>query len=418
MPVPILIEKARNLRMKGEFYEALEVLDSYRNTLESHQRSEIIQCLNEESQCLFRSGKNVKAEEKSQKALKLAEKIPIDKKGIADAFNNLGSIYCNKGELDKGDEFYKKSLILREEIGDQIDIAASLNNIGTLYTLRGELGHAEEYYLRCLTLKETINVSDWSIATTLNNLGIVLWKKGNLTKAQSSFHRCIDLYEKAGGNPQSLAEAYYNLVHVLLLQDALEEAMIQVEKLLNLSRINLSDIVAKACIAAGLLELKRCNLQLALDYGEKAIPLAASIPLFTIAIEAMYLVAQALLQLYILTKHHSHRAHLEAVLIEVEELSKREKLHATYAEILLIRGFLERSLFNFEKAITYFENAKSESDEYGLQPLVERANRELKLLHEQKSMLNRFQEISPNAYEIIQLQELVTYFQANQQRLY
>ncbi|MBL4715760.1 MAG: tetratricopeptide repeat protein, partial [Bacteroidia bacterium] len=78
------------------------------------------------------------------------------KKGLATIYNNIGLIYMNQGEIDKGLEYYFLSLKIREEIKDKKGMAISYNNIGGIYVNQGEIEKGLEYYLLSLKIREEI----------------------------------------------------------------------------------------------------------------------------------------------------------------------------------------------------------------------------------------------------------------------
>ncbi|MFX0114459.1 MAG: tetratricopeptide repeat protein, partial [Candidatus Hodarchaeota archaeon] len=113
-----LIEDARALRRRGKFKKALRLLENTMITLNMTQRACLIMCLNEQSQCLWRTGKYAKAEVSALKAKQLGEENPPDYDGVADALNNLGAICLERNELDQAEHFYEESYGLRENIAN------------------------------------------------------------------------------------------------------------------------------------------------------------------------------------------------------------------------------------------------------------------------------------------------------------
>jgi serine phosphatase RsbU (regulator of sigma subunit) len=94
------------------------------------------------------------------------------------AFNNIGYIYQNQGDVKLALEFYHKGLKIQEEIGDQKGLAQSLNNIGYIFQSQNDVPKTLDYYNRSLTIREKIN-DQKGIAESLNNLGLVYRKNGD-----------------------------------------------------------------------------------------------------------------------------------------------------------------------------------------------------------------------------------------------
>ena len=53
--------------------------------------------------------------------------------GEAACFGNLGTLYEHLGEYDKAEEYQKKSLVIRKEIGDRKGEATCYGNLGNVY---------------------------------------------------------------------------------------------------------------------------------------------------------------------------------------------------------------------------------------------------------------------------------------------
>ena len=60
-------------------------------------------------------------------------KTSVEQEGIANQYCNLGIIYKNRGELEKAEEFYLKSLEIYKALGRDEGIASSYANLGIIY---------------------------------------------------------------------------------------------------------------------------------------------------------------------------------------------------------------------------------------------------------------------------------------------
>jgi len=76
-------------------------------------------------------------EEKKLGGKTFLKKEKIFKKEIAASYNNIGAIYDDQGNIEKGLEYYFLSLKIREEIKDKKGMAMSYNNLGYLYDNQG-----------------------------------------------------------------------------------------------------------------------------------------------------------------------------------------------------------------------------------------------------------------------------------------
>jgi len=405
------LEEAIALRRAGKYQEGIRLLERLWVTLASDQRLERIACLNEQSQCLWRSGQQAKAETRAREALQLAEESPPDLRGQGNALNNLGVIYLYRGELNQAETFLEQSLTLREQVGDLQAIAGSLNNLGIVYYQRGELDRAEECHKRNLALFEEIGGAQ-RMAFSLSNLALCYWQRGELGRAEEHYQRSLALREQYG-NPQDIAEARYQLLRILLLRGVLEGAIDQVDQLAQLvSMSKLPDIAVKHHLAMGLLRLKQHNLGLAVELGFRAKAQAVQIPHFELQVNAMMLLVEALLQLYMLTKQVEHKVQVETMLRELEELSKREQLHQTYIETVLMQAFLKRATFDLPGATDVFKLAELLAEERGFRLLAQKARVELLELQKQEPMFQRGQKGSSGNYEQAHLEKMISFLQS------
>ena len=77
----------------------------------------------------------------AKQALLLAEKIN-SKRGIAEAYSNMGRSYRRMTNITKALEFSFRSLKLYEEINDKHDVASNLVNIGNAYRVQKDFDKA------------------------------------------------------------------------------------------------------------------------------------------------------------------------------------------------------------------------------------------------------------------------------------
>lgn len=377
---------------------------------ESNSRYENIAYLNEKSECLRGLGHYRKAITQAQKALKSAKESPPDPQGQGNALNNLGCTYRQRGELDRAEKFLLRSFAIGEKLNNPQQIATSLINLGELYRQRGELDRAEDCCQRVLTLKKRIHNPHY-IANCLNNLGEVYWLRGKLDLAKNYYQQSLTLREEIG-NRQEIAESRYQLIRIGLMSGSPAEAISQIDQLAQISQLSeLADIAVRYHLAAGLLKLQQGDLRDALTHGWQARSQAEQIPHFGLTIEASKFLMRVLLQLYLFGQQEEHLTWCEALLQRLEELAKRERLYGTYAESLLMQGLLKRVTFDLQSASKMFERAELLAAEQGLSMVAQHARDELTKLRKQIIKLRQFQRISPEAYEQLQVQEVLGYLQ-------
>lgn len=127
-------------------------------------------------------------------------------------------------------------------------------------------------------------------------------------------------------------------------------------------------------------------------------------------VSAMKVQLQIILQLYEITRSEDHKTQLENLIHRLLEISKREKLHKVYVEILIVQGFLTKSP-DPSGAIKKFEAAKILAEERGLILLAKKAHTSLELLKDQLALWNKLQQDNPELYEQVKTQESLAYLE-------
>ena len=144
-------------------------------------------------------------------ALKLAQKINF-KKGIAQAYNELGNSNKEMGNYPNAMKNHFESLKIREEIGDKRGIAASYNNIGEVYRVQGDYPFALKNYFAALKINEEMGNKNW-IAKNYNNIGIIYDNQGNYPDALKKYLACLKISEELG-NKYVIAGSYSNIAGI------------------------------------------------------------------------------------------------------------------------------------------------------------------------------------------------------------
>jgi serine phosphatase RsbU (regulator of sigma subunit)/Tfp pilus assembly protein PilF len=139
-------------------------------------------------------GDNDKSLEYFKKSLKVKEEIG-DKGQIASTLNNVGSIYLYLGNYEQTIDYYTKSLAVREEIGDDKGIANSLNNMGGIYHIQGDYEIAIDYYKQSLKIRKLIEDKK-GMASSLNNIGLVYSDLGDNKEAINYYERSLEIKEE------------------------------------------------------------------------------------------------------------------------------------------------------------------------------------------------------------------------------
>lgn len=229
------ILKSRILEMTGEYNEALIVADRVLEVLkEIDNKILTVRGIIAKVYPLFRLAKNQEALDAISEGEIIInslndEQRALLKEDIAALMNTKGVVSLLKGRLDIALECLQNSLILREEIGNQLNIATSLNNLGLIYEAKGELSLALDYQQRSLSINTKIG-NKYHIATSLNNIGVIFNSQGDPDAALEYFHKSVALREEIGNEVYTSGTIYRMILTYININD-IEKAKFFLEKI-------------------------------------------------------------------------------------------------------------------------------------------------------------------------------------------
>ena len=153
-------------------------------------------------------GEYGKAEEYQRKALAIRKEIG-DRDGEAASYGNLGTVYLYLGEYAKAEEYLNNALAIQRELGNKKGEAACYGNLGCVSESVGEYGKAEEYQRKAFAIRKEIGDRDGE-AACYGNLGTVYHSRGQYAKAEEYLNNALDIRRQLG-NKKGEAACYGNL---------------------------------------------------------------------------------------------------------------------------------------------------------------------------------------------------------------
>ncbi|XP_069113674.1 TPR repeat-containing protein DDB_G0287407-like [Argopecten irradians] len=183
------------------------------------------------------------------KALKMEEDIHFGHlpPKIGNLFTNIGLIFRRKGDLDKAEQFYFRSLqIKRQSFGDiHIDIPISLMNLGTLEGLRGNPEKSLNYYLEGLSIYKALNVLPGNVQYLMlqENALLAKWKLGRHAETLEDFFPFLDVVEKEQRVDFCLGWFLTDIVKHLISEKRYPEALRITLDLINSKHVSAVNIV-------------------------------------------------------------------------------------------------------------------------------------------------------------------------------
>lgn len=148
-----------------------------------------------------------------ERAIDLAEKINY-RKGLAQAYNDLGLVYYYQSDYSKSKELWNASLEIRKQMNDSLGIAALYVKLGALTYQTGSFSDALTNHLNALTLYEGLH-HDEGMAKCFNNIALVHESQNQLDMALEYYQKALQLkyklqdYYEIGGTQANIGRIYY-----------------------------------------------------------------------------------------------------------------------------------------------------------------------------------------------------------------
>jgi predicted ATPase/class 3 adenylate cyclase len=149
----------------------------------------IAEALNNLAVGATQSGDRVRARVLVAESLALFRELS-DKRGTAHALNNLAEILRGDGDLPRARALFEESVPLFEAIEDRRGLSHALDNLGGLLSTQGDYGAAEALYSKSLRLAEELG-DNHAIATALRSLGGVAHHRGDQARARRCYEDSV-----------------------------------------------------------------------------------------------------------------------------------------------------------------------------------------------------------------------------------
>lgn len=202
---------------------------------------------------------------------------------LAKAFNNLGQILKEEGNLFQALAYHKQSLSIRKDINDRKGQALSLMNIGAIFHVQGDLVRALEYYYESLKIREEIGDTKGQ-AGILNNIGAVYHYQRDYSSAIKFYYESLNLRKKlqddvgVGNCYSNLGLVYFEQADSLFKDEKIPEAHQKLDLALehHLASLGINKTyglesgIGSNYNNIGLIYYKKGKLEIALDYFKLA----------------------------------------------------------------------------------------------------------------------------------------------------
>jgi ATP/maltotriose-dependent transcriptional regulator MalT len=137
----------------------------------------------------------------------------VNAKLKANAYNNLGMISKQTGDLSQAVEYHSQALSLYEMLGETVFKSKTLSNLGACYLTKKKNKQALNAYLEAYELGKNAGDLD-CIGQSLNGLGASNKAIGNKELAEKYFKESAEIF-KQKGNQKEYAQQLVNLADLL-----------------------------------------------------------------------------------------------------------------------------------------------------------------------------------------------------------
>jgi tetratricopeptide (TPR) repeat protein len=137
-------------------------------------------------------------------------------------YHELGMTAQARGRLDEAEDWYRKSLTIKEELGDRHGMAATYHQLGVAAQHRRQVDEADGWYRKALTVKEELG-DDPAMARTYYQLGRIAQDRGQLDEADGWYRKALTIEEELG-NRSGMASSYHQLGNTAYLRGQLDQA--------------------------------------------------------------------------------------------------------------------------------------------------------------------------------------------------
>ena len=170
----------------------------------------------------FRRGRLNEAEDWYRKSLAYKKEVG-DRPGTAITYHQLGIIAQNRGRLNKAEDWYRKALAIEEELGNRRLMASTFGQLGSnTALLRGRLDEAEDWYRKALIIMEELGDRP-GMARAHHGLGVTAQNRGRLDEAEDWYRKALIIMEELGDRP-GMAGIYHQLGNIAQNRRRLDEA--------------------------------------------------------------------------------------------------------------------------------------------------------------------------------------------------
>lgn len=290
-----------------------------------------------------------------EKARTLSKAIGYTK-GLAYTLNELGYLFSQSGENEKGILYSLQSARESFSIQDSIGLSQSYNNLGYLYKLTGKIDSSLWYYQRSLAIKEKKG-PEKSLAYAYLNMGYMYHTHVNRELGLQYYRKALALSRKAG-DAYMESQALNNIAFVLNASGKTDSALAYYEQALAMAiKNNDQSFIGKLYNNLSALEEKKGNLKKAEHYLVQSLRINKEIGNF----ENLSVATNRMATLLLDQKKYSDA---KAYALESVNISKEHKLSESLQSGYYTLSKAYEGLRQFEEALASYTKYTALKDSF------------------------------------------------------
>ncbi len=270
------------------------------------------------------------------------------------AYNGLGKVYIDKGEIAASEECLQKAALLHEQTRKLDALGRAYNDLASIAVLKGDFVKAEQYLKMSRDNAQRAGDVE-TAAASLGGLGIIAKLQGRLELALRHFHSLEN-----SPNPVHIANAQINIGQVLLQQGRFDAALSELDKAVTLANsLGVSALVAEGYNTIGWLYTNTRNWVEAERWLNEGLLRSQELNNLELAGDSRLYRCELYLEQRSLERAEVEQDAAEKLIAELGDPLRVGQLERLKGRLAFLRGDYNSSTKAFEKALASLESLKA-----------------------------------------------------------
>ncbi|MBN2723428.1 MAG: tetratricopeptide repeat protein [Deltaproteobacteria bacterium] len=227
-----------------------------------------------------------------KKGLELFE-TANDMRGVAGSKDDIGQVLHALGENEQAMQYCGHALEIRRSLGDNRSVAVALINIGYIEMDRGLFNEAASCFFEGLNISRQIS-DESTVCRALNSLGILYFHQGHTEEALEEWKKGLNIAQNIGYGPME-AKLQNNMGEALFKLGRFSESSAKLERAIELAEdMHEKRVLFDAKRNLSLVFQKMGKHDVALDYAQEALSLAKELDILEFKARAAMTLAEVL----------------------------------------------------------------------------------------------------------------------------